>query len=165
MGRRSAFPFARIGLLLVACLAAGPATAYAQASLAGMVTDTSGAVLPGVAVEASSAALIERVRVGVTDGGGRYRIEELRPGSYTVTFTLPGFVTIRREEITLTGTAVSTVNVQMRVGGLEETVTVTGELPMVDVQSTVRQQVLDRAVLDALPSGRAAGRLAALMPN
>jgi hypothetical protein len=165
MGRCSAIPFARIGLLLFACVAASPASAYAQASIAGLVTDTSGAVLPGVAVEASSPALIERVRVGVTDGGGRYRIEELRPGAYTVTFTLPGFVTIRREAISLTGTAVSTVNVQMRVGGLEETVTVSGELPMVDVQSTVRQQVLDREVLDALPSGRAAGRLAALMPN
>jgi hypothetical protein len=165
MGRCSAIPLVRIGLLLFACVAASPATAHAQASIAGMVTDTSGAVLPGVAVEASSPALIERVRVGLTDGGGRYRIEELRPGTYTVTFTLPGFVTIRREAIPLTGTAVSTVNAQMRVGGLEETITVTGELPMVDVQSTVRQEVLDRAVLDALPSGRAAGRLAALMPN
>src|SRR5262245_23922946 len=101
--------------------------AYAQASIAGVVNDTSGAVLPGVTVEAASPALIERVRSAVTDGAGQYRIVDLRPGTYTVTFTLPGFSTVRREGIELAGSFTATVDVQLNVGGLEETLTVTGE--------------------------------------
>jgi len=156
--------YGRFALMALAWLAI-PAAAYAQASISGVVRDTSGAVLPGVTVEAASPSLIERVRSGVTDGTGRYRIEELRPGAYIVTFTLAGFATIRREGIELTGTFVATVNAELRVGTLEETITVTGETPIVDVQSTTHQHVLDREMIDALPSGRVPTHMAALLPG
>ena len=155
----------RRGLVVLACVAGIPAAAYAQASITGVVRDTSGAVLPGVTVEAASPALIEQVRVAVTDGTGRYAIANLRPGAYSVTFTLAGFTTFLRDGIQLSGTAIATVDGDLSVGALEETVTVTGEAPTVDVQSTVRQRVLDREVLELLPSGRGASRLAALTPN
>src|SRR2546422_3587723 len=111
------------------------ASAQAGAALTGVVTDTSGAVLPGVTVEAKSPALIEQVRSAVTDETGRYRIVDLRPGLYTVAFTLPGFATLVREGIELAGTFIATVDVELRVGGVAETVTVIGETPLVDVQS------------------------------
>jgi hypothetical protein len=138
-----------------------PVAAYAQASLVGVVRDTSGAVLPGVTVEASSPALIEKVRSATTDSGGQYRIENLRPGAYAITFTLPGFSAVKREGIELTGTFVASVNAEMRVGSLEETITVTGETPVVDVQSTARQRVLTQEVLESLPAGRVVTSLAA----
>src|ERR1700752_2753588 len=115
--------------------------AQATASIAGTVVDASGAVLPGVTVEASSPALIEKTRSVVSDGTGQYRIENLRPGQYVITVSLPGFNTVKREGIELTGTFTATVNAEMRIGALEETVTVTGETPIVDVQSTTRQRV------------------------
>ena len=142
-----------------------PSIAWAQASISGVVRDTSGAVLPGVTVEAASPALIEKVRVAVTNASGQYRIENLRPGAYRVTFTIPGFAPLVRDGIQLSGTAVANVGAELRVGGLEETVTVTGEAPTVDVQSTLRQRVLDREVIELLPSGSGASRLAALTPN
>jgi hypothetical protein len=152
-------------LVVLAVLAVIPSSAYAQASVAGVVRDTSGAVLPGVTVEVASPALIEGVRSTVTDGSGRYLIEQLRPGDYTVTFSLAGFARIQRDGIQLSGTSVTTVNADMRVGAIEETITVTGEAPIVDVQSTVSQRVLDQDVLEALPSSRAPAQVAALMPN
>jgi hypothetical protein len=142
-----------------------PAAAYAQASIAGVVKDTSGAVLPGVTVEAASPALIEKVRTAVTDGTGQFKIENLRPGTYTVSFALAGFNTVKRDGIELTGTAVALVNADLRVGAIEETITVTGEVPIVDVQSTVSQRVLNREVLEALPSSRAPAQVAGLTPN
>jgi hypothetical protein len=142
-----------------------PVVASAQASITGVVRDTSGAVLPGVTVEAASPALIERVRAAVTDGTGQYRIENLRPGTFTVTFTLAGFAVVRREGIELTGTFTATVNAELRVGALEETITVTGETPVVDVQSSTRQRVMDREILDTIPSGRAEFNLAVLIPG
>jgi hypothetical protein len=152
-------------ILISFLLVAAPTVVYAQASITGMVRDTSGAVLPGVTVEAGSPALIEKVRSVVTDGTGQYRIENLRPGPYTVTFTLPGFATVRREGIELTGTFTATVNADLRVGALEETITVTGETPIVDVQSASRQQVLSRQVLDGIPTGRDEYNLAVLIPG
>src|SRR6188474_2087481 len=116
-----------------------PAAARAQSSITGVVRDTSGAVLPGVTVEAASDVLIEKVRSVVTDGSGQYRIVDLRPGVYTVTFTLPGFSLFKREGLELTTGFTATVNGDMKVGSLEETVTVTGATPVVDVQN-VRQQ-------------------------
>ena len=112
-----------------------PAFAHAQTTLAGVVRDASGGVLPGVTVEASSSALIEKVRSAVTDGSGQYRITELTPGTYTVTYTLPGFARVVREGLTLSGSGAITIDIELRVGGLEETVTVTGETPVVDVQT------------------------------
>jgi hypothetical protein len=144
-----------------------PAAGYAQglATIAGVVRDASGAVLPGVTVEASSPALIEKVRSAVTDGSGQYRVIELRPGAYTVTFTLAGFSTVRREGVELTGSGTATVNVDLRVGTLEETITVTGQAPTVDVQSTTRQRVIDSQMMDSLPSGRNQFNLGVLIPG
>ena len=140
-------------------------SAYAQASIAGVVKDTSGAVLPGVTVEAASPALIEKVRTVVSDGNGQYKIESLRPGAYTVTFTLPGFNTVKREAIELTGTFTATVNADMRVGALEETITVTGETPTVDVQNTKRQIVMNEELILEIPSSRNTASLAGLLPG
>jgi hypothetical protein len=141
-----------------------PAAAYAQGTITGVVRDASGAVLPGVTIEAASPALIEKVRTAVSDGSGQYRIVDLRPGAYVVTFSLPGFRTVRREGIELTGNFVASVNGELAVGGLEETVTVTGESPLVDVQSAQQQNVLDREVIEAVPSGRTHFSLATLTP-
>jgi len=118
-----------IGVLLPALAAAQATTA---SGVAGVARDTSGAVLPGVTVEAASPALIERVRTAVTDGEGRYNVSDLRPGTYVVTFTLPGFSTFVRDGIVLSAGFTATVNADMRVGTLDETITVTGEAPLVD---------------------------------
>ena len=152
-----------LGVCVLAVLL--PGMAYAQASIAGVVRDTSGAVVPGVTVEAASDALIEKVRSVVSDDAGQYRIIELRPGNYTVTFTLPGFNTVKREGIVLEGTFVATVNAEMRVGALEETITVTGAAPVVDVQSATRQQVLDNNIIRDLPTSRQFFGLVSLIPG
>ena len=131
-----------------------PTAARAQSTIAGVVKDTSGAVLPGVTVEASSDALIEKTRSVTTDAAGQYKIVDLRPGVYVVTFALTGFQTFRRDGIELPSSFTATVNGDLKVGALEETVTVTGDTPIVDVQTTVHTQVLSRDVLDALPTGR-----------
>jgi hypothetical protein len=146
-------------LVVLACFGAGaalgPTDVYAQgatqASITGVVRDGSGAVLPGVAVEASSAALIERVRTGVSDGTGRFRIVSLPPGTYDVTFTLPGFMTVKRERVELSGLFTAAIDVEMSLGQVEETVTVTGESPIVDVQNTQSQQVINAEVLSSIP--------------
>ena len=139
-------------VLLVSLLWPALASAQQASGIAGAVTDASGAVLPGVTVEASSPALIEKVRTVVTDGEGRYNVVDLRPGPYTVTFTLPGFTTVRREGIALTAGFTATVNAELRVGALEETITVSGASPLVDTQNTRQQVVVSREVLTALPS-------------
>src|SRR5258705_8681905 len=123
-----------LGLLII------PSLLYAQASITGVVRDTSGAVLPGVSVDASSPALIEKVRSVTTNESGQYRIENLRPGVYSVRFSLSGFSTVRREAVELSGTFVATVNAEMRVGAVEGTVTVTGTWPVVDVQRSNRER-------------------------
>jgi hypothetical protein len=122
-------------------------------------------VLPGVTVEAASAALIEKVRTAITDGSGQYRIVDLVPGEYTVSFSLAGFSTVRREGVKLAGSFTATVNGDMVVGALQETVTVTGESPLVDVQSAKRQQVLDQDVISSIPSARVYHSIAALVPG
>ena len=135
-----------------------PWAAWAQATsnggIAGVVKDTSGAVLPGVTVEAASPALIEKVKTVVTDGQGEYKILELRPGTYTVTFTLAGFGPVRREGVELTSGFTAAVNADLKVGSLEETVTVSGQSPLVDVQNTNVQQVLTNQVIESIPSSR-----------
>src|SRR6187397_3226391 len=142
-----------------------PAGAFAQGAITGVVKDASGAVLPGVTVEAASPVLIERVRSVVSDDTGQYRIVDLRPGAYTVTFTLPGFSVVRRDGIELAGSFVATVNGELRVGALEETITVTGETPTVDVQSARVQNVIDRDVLTAIPSSRNANGIQMVIPG
>ncbi len=126
--------------------------ASAQASIAGVVRDGSGAVLPGVTVEASSPALIEKTRGVVTDGSGQYRIVDLSPGTYQVVFTLPGFKTVRREDVVLEGAFSAQINVGLEVGALEESVTVTGATPTVDVTNNRTQFVVNRDILDSIPT-------------
>jgi hypothetical protein len=148
---------------LVLSALALPGVALAQGTLTGVVKDPSGAVLPGVSVEAASPVLIERVRTTTTDTSGQYRIVDLRGGTYTVTFTLPGFSTVKREGVQLAGETIVPVNAELRVGGVTETITVTGEAPTVDVQNTARQQVISRQVIDALPTGRNYSSFAGLL--
>ena len=117
-------------------------------------------VLPGVTVEASSPALIEKVRTAVSDGAGQYRLENLTPGDYKVTYTLPGFTTFEREGVEVTTGVTVTINADMRLGGVQETITVTGETPVVDVQNSTRvQRVLSDEILAALPASRGYGNL------
>ena len=141
-------------ILVLVALVVIPATAHAQASIVGTVRDSSGAVIPSVTVEASSPALIEKARSVVTSGSGQYSIEDLRPGSYTVTFTQPGFSPVKREGIELAGTFVATVNAEMKAGGVAETVTVTAESPVVDVTSTRDQQVISGQTVVEIPTSR-----------
>jgi carboxypeptidase family protein len=152
-------------LTAVVSLVLLPSMALAQAAITGVVKDTSGGVLPGVTVEAASPALIEKVRSVVTDDTGQYRIVNLLPGTYSVTFTLPGFSTVKREGVELSGTFVATVNGDLRVGALEETITVTGETPTVDVQSVRSQQTVSKEVLAAIPTARTAAGIQALIPG
>jgi hypothetical protein len=133
---------------------ASASTAFAQSAIAGVVRDTSGAVLPGVAVEAASPALIEGSRTVATDNAGSYRIENLRPGEYVVTFSLSGFRVVRREGISLPTSFTAQVNAELSLGQLQESVTVTGESPLVDVRSSVSQSVMNRERLDTIPTGR-----------
>jgi Carboxypeptidase regulatory-like domain len=135
-----------------------------QSALAGVVKDTTGAVLPGVTVEAASPALIERVRVVTTDSSGLYRIVDLRPGTYTITFTLPGFNTVKVQDFDLRADFVATVNADMKVGELNETITVSGEAPLVDVQSTTKSAVYDKEVIESLPNNRQIQSLAQTIP-
>jgi hypothetical protein len=138
----------------LACLVALPAVAHAQSAIAGIVKDASGAVLPGVTVEAASPALIEQSKSVATDGSGGYRIIDLRPGVYTVTFTLTGFQTVKHENIELSNAFTATVNADMKVGAIEETITVAGETPIVDISQAAHVQTMDRDVIDNLPTGK-----------
>ena len=155
----------KVVLFLAAALLLLPAVASAQGSLTGTVRDESSAVLPGVTVEASSPALIEKVRAAVTDSSGQYRITGLNPGTYSLTFKLTGFNVVKRDGIELGGTATLTIPVEMHVGSLEETVTVTGESPVVDVQTTQRETVLSADVVSAIPGNRSVGTLLNAVPG
>ena len=155
----------KLTFIVLGIAALVPASASAQdASIAGAVTDSTGGVLPGVTVVASSPALIEGSRTVVTDGAGAYRVVSLRPGTYSVTFTLPGFSTVVREGVELEGSFAAAVDVQLSVGSVEETVTVTGAAPIVDVQQAQQQEVFDSTVLDAIPTGRTVQNVAVLVP-
>src|SRR6476620_922405 len=154
-------------LLLVGCVLL-PATAWAQAdsgNIAGVARDTSGAVMPGVTVEASSPALIEKVLSVVSDSQGLYRIVDLRPGTYTVTFTLPGFATFKRDGLELTTGFTAQVNAEMKVGTLAETITVSGEASVVDIQNVRQQTTIARETLDAIPTTKRIGQYASIIPG
>ncbi|MQA31170.1 MAG: hypothetical protein GEU82_15275 [Luteitalea sp.] len=141
-----------IVVILVGALAPSHAIAQQASAIAGVVRDTSGGVLPGVTVEAASPALIEKARTAVTDGEGRYNIVDLRPGTYTITFTLPGFSVVKRDGIQLASGFTATVSADLQVGSLEETITVTRAAPLVDTQNVRRQNVVSSDVLEALPT-------------
>ena len=145
-----------------------PASVFAQgastANIAGVVKDSSGAVLPGVTVEAASPALIEKVRSTVSDERGQYRLDQLRPGTYTVTFSLAGFATVKKEGLELRTNFTATVDADMKVSQLEETITVTGATPLVDVTSATQQRTVSREVLDTVPTAKSVLGIAALIP-
>jgi hypothetical protein len=153
-----------VGVLVIAGLLLAPRVTSAQA-IGGTVTDATGNILPGVTVEARSPVLIEQVRTVVTDGSGVYQIIELRPGTYTVTFTLPGFSTLVREGIELTSGFTANVDVQLRVGALTETVIVTGATPLVDVQNVTKSTVATREIIDTIPSSRSFQGVGVLIPG
>jgi hypothetical protein len=161
MTRRTVRWVLAAGLLVLAA----PSVARAQSAIAGVVKDSSGAVLPGVTVEASSDVLIEKVRAAVTDGAGLYNIQNLRPGTYTITFTLLGFQTYKREGLELPGGFTATVDGTMKVGALEESVTVSGASPVVDVQSNVKSQVMSREILDSVPNAHTIQSVGQLIPG
>ena len=142
-----------------------PGIVFAQATIAGVVRDASAAVLPGVTVEASSPALIEKIRTVVSDGTGQYRLTDLPPGSYTLAFSLPGFGSVKRDGLAVSGSGVIAVNIELRVGAVEESVTVTGEAPVVDTQSVRREIVLDADTLSTLPATRGYGSALAAVPS
>jgi len=143
------------GVLLIATILCAPSSVDAQtgSGISGVVKDSTGAVLPGVTVEASSPALIERTRTVSTDGQGVYNFTDLRPGVYSVTFTLQGFDTIKREGIELTSSFTANVNAVMTVGSVQETLTVSGAAPTVDVQNVVAQKAFTRNLIESLPVG------------
>ena len=152
-------------LLAAMCLALLPATALAQSAIAGVVKDTSGAVMPGVTVEAASPALIEKVRSVISDGQGRYKIVDLRPGVYSVTFTLPGFNTVKRDGVELPTNFTATINADLRVGALEETITVSGA---VAGRRRAERRAAGRAQpagARRVPTGRSIPTLGALLPG
>jgi hypothetical protein len=156
---------ARLAAVFVWTALLFPSIAFAQATISGLVRDTSGAVLPGVTVEAASPVLIEKVRTAVTDGNGRYQLVDLRPGTYSVTVSLAGFNTVKRDGLAVTGSSIVTVDVELRVGSLEETITVTGESPVVDTQSLTTQRVINADTIDALPSARNYFGVARMVPG
>lgn len=151
--------------LAMLCLLLGTSVAAAQQNggITGVVRDDGGLALPGVTVEAASPALIEKVRTVTTDGEGRYNLIDLRPGAYVVTFSLPGFSTVRREGIELTAGFTAPLNVTLAVGAITETITVTGASPVVDTQSIRQQEVLGQKMLEALPSGNIGPQTVAYM--
>jgi Carboxypeptidase regulatory-like domain len=163
--QRTASSWIVMVIALILPAAAAAQGALARGTLTGTVRDASGGVLPGVTVEASSPALIEKVRTVVTDDAGIYRIVNLEPGVYTLTFTLQGFSQIKREGLELSGSATLTIPIDMRVGNLTETIVVTGESPVVDVQSTRREAVIDGDVISVLPGTRSTGSLITMVPG
>src|SRR5687767_9500544 len=142
-----------------------PALAFAQGTLTGTVRDASGAVLPGVTVEATSPAIQGGVRTVITDGAGIYRIIDLPAGVYSLSFTLPGFNVVKREGVQLSGSSTLTIPIELRVGDLQETITVTGETPVVDVQTVRRETVLDAEVIQTVPGTRTVGNLLNATPG
>ena len=153
-----------VGGIVVSTLLLAP-SAWAQA-ISGSVTDNTGGILPGVTVTAASPVLIEQQRVVITDSSGLYTIVDLRPGAYTVTFSLPGFSTVIREGIELTTGFTANIDGVLAVGGIEETITVTGATPIVDVQNVRRQQVITQELLEALPiSTKHVNNLVTLTPG
>ena len=142
-----------------------PVGAFAQSAIAGVVKDATGAVLPGVTVEATSPALIEKTKSTTTNEAGQYRLVDLRPGTYTVTFALSGFSTVRRADILLESNFTAPINVELKVGAVAESVTVTGESPIVDVQTSQRREVVNQQLLDLLPTGRNFQLMAGTVPS
>ena len=156
-----------IGGLAAVLMLAPAVTARAQSSstIVGVVRDASGASVPGVTVEVASPALIERQKVVSTGIDGTYRVIDLRPGTYSVTFTLPGFQTVRREGVELTTTFTATVDATLSVGGLQEEVTVTSGAPLIDARSGTSERPLTQELLEGIPVGRIPNVAVMLVPG
>jgi hypothetical protein len=152
-------------LAILVSVAGWPAVAFAQAAIAGSVQDSSGAALPGVTVEASSPALIEGVRLAVTDRSGRYRIDDLRPGTYRVRFTLEGWQPFAQDGVELPGTFTATVDAQLTLSRIEARVTVTGHLPVVDLHSVAHQTTISGDLVREIPTARSYNALLPLVPG
>src|SRR5713226_8094353 len=153
-------------MLALLLLIPGMATAQQSAgAIAGVVKDSTGGVLPGVTVQVSSPALIEKVRTVITDGQGEYKIISLRPGAYEVTFSLSGFGTVKRSGVELTTAFTATINAEMKPGSLEESITISGASPLIDVQNTVQQRAVTADIIEALPAGRQFQGFAVLTPG
>ena len=150
---------------LLVCLIGAAMPVYAQPAIAGVVKDSSGAALPGVVVEAASPALIEKIRTAVTDGSGQYRIEDLRPGIYTVTFTRAGSASFQETGVELTGSLTATVNAKLDAGPFSDTVTVTAETLVVDTHSSKREMTLGADIVRAIPTVRSYNALVVLVPG
>jgi hypothetical protein len=153
------------GTICIFLLALAPAAIYAQSGIAGTVKDSSGAVLPGVVVAASSPALIEKTKSAITDGRGQYKITDLRPGTYSVTFTVPGFTPEQHDGIVLTADFVADVNADLKVGTSTQAIDVQAEVSSLDVQSSTQQTVLAREVMDDLPTGHSVFADAQTLPG
>jgi hypothetical protein len=156
---------AGIGLLVLLFATSVPAIVFAQSAITGQVKDATGLVLPGVTIEASSPALIERTRSATTDGQGVYRIVDLRPGVYKLTFSLEGFNTAVRDAIELPASFTATVNAELKIGSVEETVVVSGQSPQVDVTNVAQQTVMNKTQMDFIPAARISTALSALLPG
>src|SRR5215468_12506206 len=153
-----------IGWVLFVLTLLLPAVARAQATITGIVRDSSGAILPGVDVEATGTSLLAP-RTVQTDSSGIYRIVELPPGTYNLTFSLSGFTRVVREGIQLQGTMVATIPADMKVGAVAETITVTGETPVVDTQSVKQERTLTGATIENLPGTHAYGAILNAIPG
>jgi hypothetical protein len=153
--------------LVFLVLLAVPVASDAQTlgTIAGVVKDASGAVLPGTTVEVASPALIEKVRTAATDGAGQYAIIDLPPGTYSVTFTLPGFSSVKRDGVGVLANFTASVNAELKVGAVTETITVTGASPLIDVQGTITNRAVTPDIIKAIPNGGTMYQLAAMMPG
>jgi Carboxypeptidase regulatory-like domain len=156
----------KVALAVLMVVAIG-STGYAQTlgTITGLVKDTSGAVIPGVSVEVASPALIEKTRSAVTDERGQYAIINLQPGTYSVTFTLPGFNTVKREDVGILANFTATINAELKVGGGAETVTVSAEAPLIDTSGTITDRAVTPDLIKAIPNGDTMYQLAAMMPG
>jgi hypothetical protein len=152
-------------VLFLVCLSAVPSTVLAQPSIAGTVRDASGSVLPGVVVQASSPALIEKSRDTITDDSGRYRLANLRPGSYVVTFSFSSWRPHREEGVEVRGSSTTTLNALLTLGGLGEVITVTAEPSAIDLQSTRREVTLSGELVKSIPTVRSYNAVVPLIPG
>ena len=157
--------FRRVLLCSLFLLVASGANAQTTGSIVGAVTDTSGAVMPGVLVSVSGDRLIGGVQTVTTDTGGAYRFDRLPPGKYALKFELQGFKTIERDGIDISAAFTATINTKLEVGQLAETITVTGESPTVDTKSNIGQTVMNQEILEGVPTGRDPWSLAKLIPG
>jgi hypothetical protein len=151
--------------MLVMASAATPVWAQQTGTLSGVVRDAQSAVLPGATVSVTSPSLIGGARTTVTGETGNYQFTALPPGEYAVTYELSGFTPLKRDGVAVQVARVTRLDVELSVGALQETVTVSGESPVVDTSSTVTQTNITKELYDAIPTGRNPWVMAGLVPG